>query len=529
MNADAQHRNDRLVERLVEILGKDAVITDAAERRFYSADVYSEGEHCAAAIKPKDVTTLAKAIGATVSSGYAVIGRGGGMSYTNGYTPVRADTVTVDVGAMNRILEINEADMYITVEAGVTWKQIYEALKPKGLRLPFFGTFSGSRATVGGGLSQGALFMGTARYGQGADIVLGLEVVLADGSVITTGQGGFKNAKPFYRTYGPDLTGLFIHDGGAFGIKTKATLKMIQAPKSQGYASFAFPSLDKAAAAMSDVARSGIAEDAYIFDPESTDKNLASSDIKEDIKTLTGVLTGQGSFTKGLIEGAKMILAGRSFAKEGMFSLHMIAAGRCDAAVEADLAAGRAIAAKWGGEEIPNSIPKATRADPFKPLNSVLGPKGDRWAAMNAKVAHSDAMTIINAGEKLLEPYRDRMKALGIWVSRLFIAIDSYAFSYEPVLHWDDEWLPVHERTPEPGHLAKLTRPGANPAARELVHEIRLKFAELFAQHGASSNQIGKTYPYLGSLKPDTAKFVTKIKDTMDPQRQLNPGVLGFK
>lgn len=529
MNADAQNRNDRLIERLVDILGKDAVITDAEERRFYSADVYSEGEHCAAAIRPKDVSTLAKAIAATTASGYALIGRGGGMSYTNGYTPIRPDTVTVDVGALNRIIEINETDMYITVEAGVTWKQIYDALKPKGLRLPFFGTFSGIKATVGGGLSQGALFMGTARYGQGADIVLGLEVVLADGSVITTGQGGFKNAKPFYRTYGPDVTGLFIHDGGSLGIKTKATLQLIRIPKSIGFASFVFPNIDKASQAMSEVARSGIAEEAYIFDPESTDKNLAASNIVEDMKTLAGVVKGQGTFLKGLVEGAKLVLAGRSFAKEGMFSLHIVAAGRADAAVEADLAAARDIAATLGGEEIPNSIPKAVRADPFKPLNGVLGVHGDRWAAMNAKVAHSDAMRLITAGEALIDTYRDRMKPLGIWTSRLFIAIDSYAFSYEPVLHWDDEWLPVHKRTPEPSHLAKLKEPAPNLEARALVHEIRLKLAELFAEHGASSNQIGKTYPYLDSLKPDTARFVTKIKDMLDPNRQLNPGVLGFK
>lgn len=523
------HRNDRLVEDLRHILGAEAVISDIEERRFYSADVYAAGDTCAAAIRPKDVATLSKAIGAATKAGYAVIGRGGGMSYTSGYTPVREDTVTVDVGALNRILEINEADMYITVEAGVTWKQIYDALKPRGLRLPFFGTFSGVRATVGGGLSQGALFMGTARYGQGADIVLGLEVILADGTVVTTGQGGIKNAKPFYRTYGPDLTGLFIHDGGAFGIKTKATLQLIRTPAHLGFASFVFPGIDKASQALSDIARSGIAEEAYIFDPESTDKNLASADMIEDMKTLAGVVKGQGSFMRGLVEGAKLVLAGRSFAKDGMFSLHMVAAGRSEAAMEFDLNAAREIAARHGGEEIPNSIPKAVRADPFKPLNSVLGAKGDRWAAMNAKVAHSDAMKLINAGEKLLDGYRDRMKPLGIWTSRLFIAIDSYAFSYEPVLHWDDEWLPVHKRTPEPSHLAKLKEPPRNPEARALVHEIRLALAKLFAEHGASSNQIGKTYPYFDALKPETAGLVTKIKDMLDPNRQLNPGVLGLK
>lgn len=529
MNADAQIRNDRIVETLTNLLGKDAVITDAEERRFYSGDVYVEGEHCAAAIKPKDKASLAAAVGAATKAGYAVIGRGGGMSYTRGYTPIRPDTITVDVGAFNRIVEINEADMYITVEAGVTWKQINDALKPKGLRLPFFGTFSGIRATVGGGLSQGALFMGTARYGQCADIVLGLEVVLADGTVLKTGQGAFKNARPFYRTYGPDLTGLFVHDGGAFGVKTQATLKLIRAPKHTGYASYGFKGIDKAGAALSEIARSGIAEEAYIFDPETTDKNFLAVNIREDVKTLVGVVTGQASISTGLLEGAKLIMAGRSFAKEGVFSLHMVAAGRSEAAVDHDLATAREIATKFGGEEMPNSIPKAVRGDPFKPLNGVLGPRGDRWAAMNAKVPHSDAMKIISAGEALLAPYRDRMKAMNITVSRLFIAIDSYAFSYEPVLHWDDEWLPVHKRTPEPGYLSKFKEPAANPAARALVEEIRLAFAKMFAEHGASSNQIGKTYPYLDSLNPETAKFVRGLKSMLDPGNHLNPGVLGLK
>ena len=96
--------------------------------------------------------------------------------------------------------------------------QIYEALKPLGLRLPFFGTFSGRGATVGGGLSNGALFLGTARYGTSAEIVLGMQVVLADGSILHTGQTAISTAKrPFTRTFGPDTTGLFTHDAGALG------------------------------------------------------------------------------------------------------------------------------------------------------------------------------------------------------------------------------------------------------------------------------------------------------------------------
>jgi FAD/FMN-containing dehydrogenase len=530
MNVDPKRRNDRLVETLFDLLGKESVITDLEERTYYSTDVYAPGETCAAVVVPKDRASLAKAVAATTRAGYAAIGRGGGMSYTRGYSPVRQDTVMFDVAALNRIVEVSESDMYVTVEAGVTWKQIYDALKPKGVRLPMFGTFSGMRATVGGGLSQGALFMGTARYGQAADNVLGLEVILADGSIVRTGQAAFKNAKPVYRTYGPDFTGLFLHDGGAFGIKTEATFKLITAPKESGFASFVFPGgILAAAGALSEIARSGAAEDAYVFDPESTDRSLSAPDIVQDMKTLVGVVGGQSSWLKGMVEGTKLVLAGRRFAKDGMYSVHVVAAGRSAAAVEADLAIVRQIAARHKGEAIANSIPRAIRGDPFKPLNGVLGPEGDRWAAMNAKVAHSQAPKLIEAVGKLFDGYKDRMKQHGVFATRLMIAIDTFSYSVEPVLHWFDSWLPVHKRVPEPAHLKKFTEPKPNPAASALVEEIRVDLARLFAEHGGASNQIGKTYKYLESLDPNTAKLLRAVKAHVDPTGQFNPGVLGLR
>jgi len=525
---DESHK-DHLIETLRALLGPDAVIDDAEERRFYSADAYAEGAQIAAAIRPKDKDSLCKAIAAATAAGYAVIGRGGGMSYTKGYVPRRATTVTVDVSALNRIIEINERDMYITVEAGVTWKQIYDALKPKKLRLPFFGTFSGIRATVGGGLSQGALFMGTARYGQGADIVLGLEVVLADGTLLTTGQGAFKNGKPFYRTYGPDLTGLFVHDNGAFGVKVRATLKLMQAPAETDYISFVYPDIEKAALGLSEIARSGAAEEAYVFDPHATKRNLKKYGIVQDAKTLAKVVTGQSSLAKGVVEGAKLVAAGRDFIEGDVYSLHVVCAGRNAASVKADMDACRALAERHGGKEIANSIPKAVRANPFQPLNSILGPDGDRWAALNSKVPHTKALKLIRASNELVAGYKDRMDAAGVYMTHLMIAISSNAFSFEPVFHWFDEWLPVHRRTPEPDHLATLTEPPRNPAARALVEEMRDRMTAVFAEHGAASNQIGKTYPYFQSLNPETAKLLKGLKDLVDPQGLMNPGNLGME
>lgn len=512
-----------------DLLDPGEIILDMEERRAASSDVYATGLLADAVIRPRDRQRLARAVAAATAAGFAVVARGGGMSYTGGYAPARAHTLVFDTDQLDRIVEINADDMYITVEAGVTWKRIYEALAPLGLRLPFFGTFSGARATVGGGLSNGALFLATARHGTAADCMLGLEIACADGTLLRTGQGAFRNvSKPFYRTYGPDLSGLFIHDSGALGIKVEATFRLIPMPAHNGYLSFAFPGMEQAGAALSAVARTGAAEEAYVFDPETTRKNLESTSLVQGAKTLLNVVKGGSSLLKGLKEGAELVAAGRNFVPEGAFSLHIVAAGRSEAAVEADLDACRAACTRAGGTEIVNSIPKAVRASLFPAPDGVLGPKGDRWAALNAKVAHSDATRIMRACEAALAPHQAAMKEAGVWMSHLLIAINNHAFSFEPVFHWFDSWLPLHERLPSKSVLAGFERPAPNPAARELVERLRGELIRVFAELGAASNQIGKTYPYLEALQPATASLVRALKQDLDPRGLMNPGALGL-
>ena len=93
------------------------------------------------------------------------------------------------------------------------------------------------------------------------------------------------------------------------------------------------------------------------------------------------------------------------------------------------------------------------------PLNGILGSQGERWAALNSKVPHSDAERLIAATEAAIDPYRERMAASGVTMSFLYIAIAQHVFSYEPVLRWFDEWLPVHHHVPEPDFLSGLEEP----------------------------------------------------------------------
>jgi hypothetical protein len=168
------------------------------------------------------------------------------------------------------------------------------------------------------------------------------------------------------------------------------------------------------------------------------------------------------------------------------------------------------------------------RANPFPPPDGVLGADGHRWAALNAKVAHSDAARIMAASARVLEPYGDRMRAEGVWMTHLLIAIGTTGFSFEPVFRWHDEWLPIHARTLSATARARLQEPAPHPGARALVAEMRQKLVELFAEFGAASNQLGKTYPYFGSLRPESARFVTALKRTIDPAGSMNPGALGL-
>lgn len=525
--ADDLKPNESLTSRLAQIVGAENLFTDIEDRRFYSTDLFDAGAICTAAIRPRDTESLARAVGVATSAGYAVVPRGGGLTYVAGYTPVREETVVVDASALNRIVEIAPNDMYVTVEAGVTWKQIYEALKPHGLRLPFFGTFSGAQATIGGGLSNGALFLGTGRYGSAAEIVMGLQVALADGTLVRTGQASVEGGRPFFRAYGPDLTGLFVHDAGALGIKTEATLRVIRAPRETAYLSYGFERAEDAIAAACEVSRAEVAEENYVMDPNKTKLALAAYDMAADVKILAKVATQAGGVMKGLKAAADVVRAGKHFA-DNVHSLNLVLAARNAAALEADTAEARAIAERFGGRELPDSIPRANRANLFPPPNGVIGPRGDRWVALNAKIAHSDGQKLYDAAEAIIARRQAELDQHGVVASRLLTMMSNHAFSYEPVFNWCDTWLPQHKRAAEPSHLARFTEPAANLPARQLVAELRQELVGLFARMGAASNQIGKTYQYLPFLKPETRELVKSLKRVVDPNGLMNPGALGL-
>jgi FAD/FMN-containing dehydrogenase len=511
--------NDPLAA-IAAAVSAEALITEASECALYAQDVFMQGPAPLAVFRPGNIGELSAGVSAATSQGIAIIPRGGGMSYTSGYLAPQAGALIVDMGRMQRILEINETDMTVTVEAGCTWHALYEALHPKGLRMPLWGTLSGLYASVGGGMSQNGLFWG-GRDGTIAPSVICADVVLADGNIMRTGSD-------FIRPFGPDVTGLFGSDAGAFGVKAHITLPLIHDGAAFAYGSFAFDAPEQYCAAMSEIGRRGLANEAFGFDPFLQAQRMKRDSLASDAKSLVNMVKSQGGFWKGLKEGAKVVAAGRSFLDDANFSIHLICEGRHQSAVDADMKSVEAIVTANGGQIVENTIPKILRANPFPAPNSMAGPQGERWAPIHGIVKHSKALETIGALTELFEANGDDMERLGVGAGYMFLLVGSTGFLIEPCFYWPDEQWEIHEHFIEPAHFAKLKDFPKNPKARALVEKLRMAVVDVFGRMDGIHFQLGRTYPIKDRSDPRAWKIIEAVKAEVDPKGLMNPGALGL-
>ncbi|MFB6354880.1 MAG: FAD-binding oxidoreductase [Halobacteriales archaeon] len=159
--------------------------------------------------------------------------------------------VSLDLTRMNDLIEVRPEDHQVDVEPGVLGADVDEAAASAGLFFPPLPS-SGDLSTVGGMIATDASGMQTVKYGEVADWVLGLEAVLADGTVIETGSRAVKTSS------GYNLTDLVIGSEGTLAVVTRATLRLAGRPEQIRGGRALFPTLDDATAAVTDAVQSGL-------------------------------------------------------------------------------------------------------------------------------------------------------------------------------------------------------------------------------------------------------------------------------
>lgn len=516
------------IDAVRDAIGPDQVLTDASARTCGGHDVFFEGTPPACVVIPRTKQDVAAVIREAVTHGFAVVPRGGGMSYTRGYLADTPRVVALDLSAMDRVVSIDDENLFVTVECGCTWKKLHEALGERGLRVPVFGTMSGHNATVGGGLSQGSIFYGSSRYGTSADMVLGLEVVQANGEIVRTGQAATGDARPFFRYYGPDLSGNFLGDGGALGVKVEATLRLIPTPAHVAAASFAFRDFESVWKAQTAIARAGLAAEVFAFDAVLQHQLMERTSLIDDMAALRKVAAGGGNLFKGVRDAVRVALTGKRFMDDAPYSVHVVAEERHEAALEAAMAEIRDIAAGLDGQEIANSIPTVMRAQPFANMDMTLGPAGERWVPVHGLVALSDGLEAMKRVQDFFQKHGDRLVEHKILVGVLSMVVAPSVFVIEMLFYWPDAPSPLHEKVVSAAKLAEGRRFDDNVAARAVVAEMRDGIAEVFATLGAGHFGAGRSLPYRKYRDPQSYALLQNIKNAVDPRRTLNPGVLGL-
>jgi FAD/FMN-containing dehydrogenase len=525
MSANLLESKD-IISQLRAVCGPDHVLTDDADREFFAMDVYSFREMPIAVVQPGSVSELQDIARIASAAGVALVPRGGGASYTDAYLPSTSNSLLIDTERMNAIVEINTQDMYVTVEPGITWAVMTAALADKGVRTAFWGPFSGLKATVGGSMSQNAVSLGSGNYGCSADTALSFDIVLAAGEILSTGSKAMDKSPPFFRHYGPDLTGLFTGDAGAFGIKARITLRLIQVPAYSGTASFGFTNFDAMADGMAKTARTGVAADCFGLDPKLQQGQLGKADTKDAVQAVWAVLKTSTNPVNGLIRIMKMALAGKRFLTGFDFSSHYVVEGSSRAEIRAKLATVRKAMAGHG-TEIANTIPTVLRAMPFIPLYPVLGPRGERWVPMHGILPFSRLKEFHRRISELYAEHAANMEALKIEKAAMFTSISTNGFLYEPVFYWEDDRTPFHQRYLPQEYLDTLPEYEANPEGRVLVAELRDRIKDIFSDMGAVHMQVGKSYPYLKGRQGQATQILRDVKKSLDPDGLMNPGALG--
>jgi FAD/FMN-containing dehydrogenase len=339
--------------------------------------------------------------------------------------------------------------------------------------------------------------------------------VLADGSIVQTGA-----PMHFYRHAGPDVTGLFLGDCGAFGIKTEVVLRI--APElPAAFASFGFDDADAVLESLVTCLGERIVTRAFAMDRvKSADARKVG--IGEAVKTAAAVIRRSETLTQSVSDAAKLVRFAAS-PGEPPWSLHLTMESPTQSGADAQLERACGICQAKGrrGDDV---FPRAMRAKPYS-VRGMVGPAGERWAPVHGIFALARVRPAMADLQAFVAGRTAQMQDLDVSASWLMSAAGPHVV-IEPMLYWNDRLDPLHMQYLSARNRERFGSFAPNPAAREFVRIMREQLRDIMDRHGAVHSQIGRFYRMNASGIP--GDLLSRLKRALDPHHRLNPGVLGL-
>ncbi len=234
-----------VANRIQDIVGRENTFADRETRLCYSYDATNIKYLPDLVVYPTSREQIAEILKLANEFRFPVIPRGAGTGFTGGTVPVEGGAVLV-LTRMNKILHIDQENLLAVVEPGVITIDLQKEVEKIGLFYPP-DPASLKTSTLGGNVAECAGGMRAVKYGVTKDYVMGLEVILPTGEIVSTGVKTVKGV------VGYDLTKLLVGSEGTLGIITKIILRLIPLPKAKRTMLGIFPSVESAANTVSQI------------------------------------------------------------------------------------------------------------------------------------------------------------------------------------------------------------------------------------------------------------------------------------
>ena len=243
-------RRDTIIEGLRALLPADCVITSEDQRRPYETDAFTAYRNMPlVVVLPRTTAEVSAVLTFCNREGVPVVPRGAGTSLAGGAIP-QEDAVVIGIAKMSKVLEIDYANRFVRVEAGVTNLAVTGAVEAEGF---FYAPDPSSQlaCTIGGNVGMNSGGAHCLKYGVTTNNLLGVRMVMLDGAILDIGGPAADSA-------GLDLLGLVCGSEGQLGIVTEVTARILRSPEGARPVLFGFASAEEAGEAVAAIIGAGI-------------------------------------------------------------------------------------------------------------------------------------------------------------------------------------------------------------------------------------------------------------------------------